>query len=112
MTIFENMVERLRAKESFVLATILSRCGSAPRDVGSRMLVRSDGSIIGSIGGGILEAKLQEWPKSFSSLERPWSGSSRSTVKGPLPIGMICGGDVEFLLHFEDASQPARLAAL
>ena len=60
MAIFESIVALLREKESFVLATILSRCGSAPRDAGSRMLIRSDGSIIGSVGGGILEAKIQE----------------------------------------------------
>lgn len=110
MTIFEHMVERLKAKESFVLATILCRCGSAPRDVGSRMLVRSDGSIIGSIGGGILEAKLQELAKELFRSGKTIVGKFSLNREGPIPIGMICGGDVEFLLHLEDASEPARLA--
>jgi xanthine/CO dehydrogenase XdhC/CoxF family maturation factor len=34
MAIFESIVALLRKNESFVLATILSRCGSAPRNVG------------------------------------------------------------------------------
>ena len=46
MAIFESIVTLLKEGESFVLATILSRCGSAPRDVGSRMIIRSDGTII------------------------------------------------------------------
>ena len=96
MTIFEHMVERLKAKESFVLATILCRCGSAPRDVGSRMLVRSDGSIIGSIGGGILEAKLQELAKELFQSGKTIVGKFSLNREGPTPIGMICGGDVEF----------------
>jgi xanthine dehydrogenase accessory factor len=109
MAVFESIVALLRENESFVLATILSCCGSAPRDAGSRMLIQSDGSIIGSVGGGILEAKIQELAGELSQSKRTLIGKFSLNPEGPTPIGMICGGDVEFLLHFEDASQPGRL---
>ncbi len=110
MTIFESIVELLREEESLVLATILSRCGSAPRDVGSRMVIRGDGSIIGSIGGGVLEARVQQLAREVFQSGKTMVGKYSLNREGPTPIGMICGGDVEFLLHREDASQPARLA--
>jgi xanthine dehydrogenase accessory factor len=109
MTIFESVVKLLHWGESFVLATILSRCGSAPRDVGSRMIIRSDGTIIGTIGGGILEATVQKLAKELFTTQKTLMRSFTLNREGPAPIGMICGGNVDFLMHFEDASQPARL---
>ena len=41
-----------------VLATIVSRKGSAPRSVGTKMLIVEDGSIIGTIGGGCVESEV------------------------------------------------------
>src|SRR5208283_2371839 len=108
MAIFKNMVDLLKAKESFVLATILRRCGSAPRDVGSRMIIRADGSIIGTIGGGILEATIQKLAKELFISRKIQVLRFTLNREGPAPIGMICGGDVDFLLHFEDAGQYDR----
>ena len=110
MTVFKSIVELLKAKESFVLATILSRCGSTPRDVGSRMIIRADGTIIGTIGGGILEATVQKLAKELLGSRQTLVRKFTLNREGPAPIGMICGGDVDFLLHCEDPSQPDRLA--
>jgi xanthine dehydrogenase accessory factor len=109
MNILESIGKLLKEGESFVLATILSRCGSAPRDVGSRMIIRSDGTIIGAIGGGILEATVQKLAKGVFTSRKTLVRSFTPNREGPAPIGMICGGNVDFLLHFEDASHPARL---
>ena len=46
--------------EDLVLATVLSKSGSAPCLAGAKMLVRADGSAIGSVGGGVLEAAARE----------------------------------------------------
>ena len=110
MAVFKSIVELLKAKEIFVLATILKRCGSAPRDVGSRMIIRADGSIIGTIGGGILEATVQKLAKELFASRKTLVRKFTLNREGAAPIGMICGGDVDFLLHCEDASQPDRLA--
>lgn len=42
-----------------VLATIIARRGSAPRSIGTKMLVLGDGRIIGTIGGGCMESEVQ-----------------------------------------------------
>lgn len=43
-----------------VLATIVGRHGSTPREEGSKMLVLPDGSAVGSVGGGIMEYRTQQ----------------------------------------------------
>lgn len=43
-----------------VLATIVGRHGSTPREEGSKMLVLPDGSAVGSVGGGIMEYRIQQ----------------------------------------------------
>ena len=44
-----------------VLATIVSRHGSMPREVGTKMLILPDGSTAGSVGGGIMEYMPGSW---------------------------------------------------
>src|SRR5699024_2809965 len=41
-----------------VLAVIISRKGSAPRSVGTKMLIREDGTCLGTIGGGCIESEV------------------------------------------------------
>ncbi len=41
-----------------ILATIIARSGSAPREVGTKMLIRADGTLEGTIGGGLSEAEV------------------------------------------------------
>jgi len=109
MAVFETIVKLLHGGESFVLATILSRYGSAPRDAGSRMIIRSDGTILGTIGGGILEATIQKLAREVFATRNTLVRSFTLNREGPNPVGMICGGEVDFLMQFEDASQPDRL---
>lgn len=55
-TILEYITDSLNAQEDIVTATILEKSGSAPREAGTKMAIRKDGSIVGTIGGGLLEA--------------------------------------------------------
>ena len=43
-----------------VLVTIVSRHGSTPREMGAKMLVLPDGRSVGSVGGGIMEYRVQQ----------------------------------------------------
>ncbi|NLJ27716.1 XdhC family aldehyde oxidoreductase maturation factor [Desulforhabdus amnigena] len=104
MNIFQNMVELLGRGEHFVLATVLTRTGSAPRSAGARMIVRSNGAIIGSVGGGIVEAKVQELSadifKQRGSMVKEFVLTSEDAGR----LGMACGGGLEILMTFMDAS--------
>jgi xanthine dehydrogenase accessory factor len=51
---------RSLAAESGALVTVASVSGSTPRGAGSRMLVRRDGTSVGTVGGGLPEARARE----------------------------------------------------
>jgi xanthine dehydrogenase accessory factor len=87
--------------EDLVLATIVMHAGSTPRSVGSKMFIRRDGSIIGSIGGGLVEFEVQKLAREIFATgkarieEVELSGSDAATTDK-----MICGGRLEILLEF------------
>lgn len=53
--ILESLIVELKAESPCIIATIIGSSGSTPRTSGARMLVRRDGSIGGSVGGGSVE---------------------------------------------------------
>ncbi len=87
--------------EDLVLATIIMHAGSTPRSVGSKMFIRRDGSIIGSIGGGIVEFEAQKLARKIFETGKAridtvdLSGSDAATTDK-----MICGGRLEILMEF------------
>lgn len=78
--LYRDMVRLLRAGESFAVATIFDKVGSAPRGAGAKMVVRGDGSILGSIGGGRLEADAMR-------LAQVWRGGRFWTNGGRVDPG-------------------------
>jgi xanthine dehydrogenase accessory factor len=109
MSIFKCVAGLLTGGENLVLATIVSRSGSAPRAVGSRMAVRRDGAIIGTIGGGILEARVQELAREVFHQRQAVLKKYVLTAQDASQMGMVCGGVVQVLVQFLDASRPANL---
>ena len=87
-----------------VLATIIARRGSAPRSIGTKMLVLGDGRIIGTIGGGCMESEVQH---QCLRLLREENAKTRivcadMTVSQAEDEGMVCGGTIDvFLEKFE-----------
>ena len=55
LELFEEMVRLTRRGEAFALATVIAHSGSSPRKSGAKMLVRGDGTVLGSVGGGRVE---------------------------------------------------------
>lgn len=94
-------IDRLFAEKcSFVLASIEQRSGSTPRGVGAHMLIRSDGSIAGTIGGGLLEAKVREDGASVWQTKAPVRKRMEFSGKDASESDMICGGQVEVLIEW------------
>ena len=56
--IYQEILQLLTQGEKAVLATVIQQSGSAPRKGGAQMVIREDGSFVGSIGGGRLEADV------------------------------------------------------
>ena len=93
--IYEEMVRLGRAGAPFVLATVTDHSGSSPPKAGAKMLLRQDGSILGSVGGGRVEAETIAAAK-----EALQSGTPRT-----LPFhlneqhGFACGGTMTVYLE-------------
>jgi xanthine dehydrogenase accessory factor len=103
LAIWRAAVEELEKGRDFVLATIISVKGSSPRHVGTRFLIRRDGVIVGTIGGGLFEANVQRF--AASALEAGTSHRVFFSFKGEDAHSeeMICGGDAEVIVEFVDA---------
>src|SRR6185369_6017168 len=60
LELYEEMVRLTRKGEAFALATVVAHSGSSPRKAGAKMLVRGDGSSLGTVGGGRVEKETIE----------------------------------------------------
>ncbi len=65
--LYGEVEQLLEAGGEAVVATIVNTRGSTPREVGARMLIRQDGSAIGTVGGGCGEAEV--WAEGMAVIE-------------------------------------------
>ena len=81
------------------MATIIKRRGSAPRDVGTKMLIMEDGTCVGTIGGGYAEAVIAEEGRKMLK-EEPQPKILEVSLHADLAEdeGMICGGELEVFM--------------
>ncbi|QOX79411.1 XdhC family protein [Trichlorobacter lovleyi] len=77
------------------VALIVERSGSAPRGVGAMLLLRPDGSCLGTVGGGSLEQQVLE---ALQQLQQDGQACVRSFQLLPEQDGMPCGGSLTLLL--------------
>ena len=91
----------LQAKEPFVLATIIRRKGSAPRDVGTKMLIFEE-HIVATIGGGVLETRIIRRGRQMLAENETQDVWETVDMRGDdAALGhMACGGIVEVLLEY------------
>ena len=97
--IYSEIIEALERREKVVLATLINRMGSAPRAVGAKYLVKGDGTSVGSIGGGCVEAEV--WQEAQKVKEKGggrvlhFDLTSEQLAEG----GLICGGNIDIFLE-------------
>jgi xanthine dehydrogenase accessory factor len=97
--IFEE-IARIRSEGgSAALATVINVKGSTPRGEGSKMLIRSDSTIFGSIGGGSLEAQVCQEAIEVIKENRSKLLHFDLTGKEIAQEGMICGGNMDVFLE-------------
>jgi len=97
----QGICHRLEEGEDLVQATITRHAGSTPRSVGSKMFVRRDGSIIGSVGGGLVEFEIQKLAREIFNTRKAQIISVDLTGEDAATTDqMICGGKLEFLVEF------------
>ena len=91
MDLFEEIVKMRRAGQRAALATIVHTNGSIPSYESSRMLVREDGSISGTIGGGCVEAEVWAAAKEVMQKESPRKMVFNLNHEASYDNGLICG---------------------
>ena len=97
--IYESIASLRRRGEKAVLATIVSTCGSAPRKESAKMLVLTNGKIIGTIGGGAIEYQAyQEALKLIKGNESKLAHYELTNADASKE-GMTCGGTVDVFLE-------------
>ena len=89
------------SNEKYMLCTIIKKNGSAPRGVGTQMLVSSDNRIVGTIGGGCAEAEVishcrrlfreQQFKCELMDVSMHTDDAEKE--------GMVCGGSISVLLE-------------
>lgn len=94
MDIFEELVRLRREGRKCALATIVEVQGSIPSYQSAKMLVRDDGSIVGTIGGGCVEAEV--WNAAREVMETGKPRYLQFTLNQDLAYenGLICGGQL------------------
>lgn len=98
--IFEEVVSLLQRGESFALATVVRTRGSCPQQAGARMLVRKDGTTLGTLGGGCVEGDI--WHLATEMLrEKSGPRLQRYTLTEKMAArdGLVCGGTMYFFIQ-------------
>lgn len=80
------------------LITIVSRKGSTPRGVGTKMIVLKDGTMIGTIGGGCIEASIRQTALICMDNNKSRLVKIDMTGEDAEDDGMVCGGVVEIFV--------------
>jgi xanthine dehydrogenase accessory factor len=107
MDIYEQIVELRRQGRRGAVATITNVSGSIPSFKTAKMLVRDDGSIVGTIGGGCVEADVWQAAREVMESERPRTLKFDLNQDPKYDTGLVCGGTLEIFI--EPVLPPALL---
>jgi xanthine dehydrogenase accessory factor len=98
-TVLEALLHARRAGIPSALVTVAATSGSVPREPGAKMLVRTDGQTIGTIGGGKFEALVVEACARAMESRTPVLKTYPLHEGSELSFGAICGGEVTVLIE-------------
>src|ERR1700694_288298 len=99
MDLFEEVLRLRREGKRAVMATIVHTNGSIPSFESSRMLAREDGTILGTIGGGCVEAEVWAAAKDVLKNEAPRKMTFNLNNEATYDNGLICGGTLEVFVE-------------
>jgi xanthine dehydrogenase accessory factor len=98
--IFEEIIRLAAKDEPFVLSTVVQTKGSTPQKAGAKLLIRKDGTAIGTLGGGCVEGDMWHLGKQLlkekgKPLYREYELNEEVTERG----GLVCGGTMWFFIE-------------
>jgi xanthine dehydrogenase accessory factor len=92
MDVYEELVELRRSGRKAAIATIIEVSGSIPSFQSAKMLVREDGTMVGTIGGGCTEAEVWNAAREVMETEKPKMLNFNLGQDAAYDQGLICGG--------------------
>jgi xanthine dehydrogenase accessory factor len=99
MDLFEEVVRLRREGRKCALATIVEVNGSIPSYESAKILVRDDGSMAGTIGGGCVEADVWAAAREAIETEKPRRMQFNLSQDAAYDNGLICGGQLEVYIE-------------
>ena len=107
MDIYEEIVKLRQEGRRGAIATIVNVRGSIPSFKTAKMLVRDDGSIFGTIGGGCVEADVWQAAREVMESEKPRTVTFNLNQDPKYDTGLVCGGTLDIFI--EPVLPPALL---
>jgi xanthine dehydrogenase accessory factor len=99
MDLYEEIVRLRRSGQKCALATIVQVNGSIPSHQAAKMIVREDGSIVGTIGGGCVEAEVWNAAREVMESEKPRTLQFNLGHDAAYDNGLICGGQLSVFVE-------------
>src|SRR3990167_6407215 len=99
MDVLEEITRLRRAGIKAALATIVNVRGSIPSYESAKLLVRDDGSIFGTVGGGCVEAEVWAAAREVMEAEKPRKLTFNLNADPRYDIGLTCGGTLEIFIE-------------
>ncbi len=99
MDVYDELVRLRRLGQKCALATIVQVNGSIPSFESAKMLIREDGSIVGTVGGGCVEAEVWNAAREVMETERPRNLEFNLGQSAAYDNGLICGGQLSVFVE-------------
>ncbi len=102
--LYHALQELVHRGDRGALITVVGTRGSTPRKAGARMLVPAAGEIVGTIGGGCVEAEVWQESQKVMKTGEPRLFTYHLTADLAADTGMICGGIMDMFIEPVDGS--------
>jgi xanthine dehydrogenase accessory factor len=104
--IYNRIQEFMSTDSSIAIATVIDTSGSTPQKHGSTALFNKDGLLAGTVGGGVLEGKVQQL--SMAAIKTKKSGLYHFLLNKDISFRQdaICGGEATILVDVASYLNP------
>jgi xanthine dehydrogenase accessory factor len=99
MDVYDELIRLRKLGQKCAIATIVQVRGSIPSFESAKLLVREDGSMIGTIGGGCVEAEVWNAAREVMESEKSKHMSFNLGQDAAYDNGLICGGQLDVFVE-------------